>query len=394
MKEVSPIKKIRGRRILLKMNEIKQYDIEEYEKRQIFHDTIKELKTEGVVDFSWEKYQQDTILEKVWLQKENIEKAYQTIKRKNPKQTSRYVKSELEKIEFTQPWLIHFQTETISQLEKSEKEISYLPKEKIQNIIRTLKKIDIMKQTQLKRSFSMECYQDSKYFEKEIERPLISIIRKYKIKPEYEKEYTDEQVLLEVGIEKAPEIFEFYGELEIEIGDIDKKIVIYTQDTIGSYLNSFTVKQMRIKPNSKIQKVLFIENKTNYLDYILKHKDSKQLIIYHGGMYSPMKQLFFEKVYQTLKDNENITFYHWSDIDIGGFQIFTRLKENIIPTLKPYLMDEYAFLAKKQYHKPMEDTYVDKLRKMLEDNKYEMFYPVMKRMLENNAKLEQEAFLG
>ena len=57
-------------------------------------------------------------------------------------------------------------------------------------------------------------------------------------------------------------------------------------------------------------------------------------------------------------------------------------------------MDEQAFISKKQYHKSMEDAYADKLRKMLKDNKYEMFYPVIKSMIENNAKLEQEAFLG
>ena len=31
--------------------------------------------------------------------------------------------------------------------------------------------------------------------------------------------------------------------------------------------------------------------------------------------------------------------YFWGDIDLGGFKMFVRLKENIIPNLKPLNME-------------------------------------------------------
>lgn len=46
-----------NRRILLKMRDIKEYDIENYEIKKIFHDCIEELAKEQVVEYSWKPYE-------------------------------------------------------------------------------------------------------------------------------------------------------------------------------------------------------------------------------------------------------------------------------------------------------------------------------------------------
>ncbi len=61
------------------------------------------------------------------------------------------------------------------------------------------------------------------------------------------------------------------------------------------------------------KKIIFIENKANYINYIQNTKKSDEFVVYHGGMYSPIKGEFFKKLYEVAK---NIEFYHWSDIDI------------------------------------------------------------------------------
>lgn len=45
-----------NRRIILKMKEIKEYDIENYETKKIFHDIVFELKTQ-LIDYSWKPYE-------------------------------------------------------------------------------------------------------------------------------------------------------------------------------------------------------------------------------------------------------------------------------------------------------------------------------------------------
>lgn len=146
------------------------------------------------------------------------------------------------------------------------------------------------------------------------------------------------------------------------------------------------MKNLKIK---NADRIIFIENKANYIDYIQNKKRDNECVIYHGGMYGPIKGQFFKNIYKVAKNSE---FYHWSDIDIGGFRIFVRLRK-IIPNIKPYKMDKKAFYSKKEYWKEIDEKYKSQLVKMREKEEYECFYDVIDEMLENNSKLEQEAFI-
>lgn len=54
------------------------------------------------------------------------------------------------------------------------------------------------------------------------------------------------------------------------------------------------MKALKIK-NAK--KLIFIENKANYIDYIQNNMKEEEFVIYHGGMYSQIKGEFFRKLY-------------------------------------------------------------------------------------------------
>ena len=56
-------------------------------------------------------------------------------------------------------------------------------------------------------------------------------------------------------------------------------------------------------------------------------------------------------------------------------------------------MDTEAFLAKKEYWKEMNQDYRKRLQQLRGSAEYETFYEVIAAMLENNSKLEQEAFI-
>lgn len=170
-----------------------------------------------------------------------------------------------------------------------------------------------------------------------------------------------------------------------------EKLTISSQ-TKGSYINAYTIENMENIELKGINKIIFIENKANYIDYI-EHKKENELVIYHGGFYSPIKGKLFEKIYNTTK-NKKIKYCHWSDIDIGGIKIYTRLRDNIIPDLHPYKMDKQDLIENKKYAQTIDAKYKKMLENLKQEEKYSIFYDTIDYMLENNIKLEQESMIN
>ena len=46
-----------NRRIILKMQELKEYDIENYEIKKLFHDIVYELENEQLIKYSWKQFE-------------------------------------------------------------------------------------------------------------------------------------------------------------------------------------------------------------------------------------------------------------------------------------------------------------------------------------------------
>ena len=46
-----------NRRIIIKMQELKEYNIEDYEIKKIFHDVVYELENEQLIQYSWKQYE-------------------------------------------------------------------------------------------------------------------------------------------------------------------------------------------------------------------------------------------------------------------------------------------------------------------------------------------------
>ena len=97
-----------NRRIIIKAENITQYHIENYDDKIVFHNIVKELKRKNLVDFSWIKYEEDNLLNEIWLIKENIDDAYNEIDRDNPKQAYKEVLIYLEKTTFKEQWIVKY----------------------------------------------------------------------------------------------------------------------------------------------------------------------------------------------------------------------------------------------------------------------------------------------
>lgn len=102
--------------------------------------------------------------------------------------------------------------------------------------------------------------------------------------------------------------------------------------------------------------------------------------------------MFFEKLY-TAANNGEVGFYHWGDIDLGGFSIFYRLKKNIIPELKPYNMGKTDLETYGEYLIPINGKYVEKLSQLSSLPELNGCLDTLRYMIDNKVRLEQEAFI-
>ena len=84
---------------------------------------------------------------------------------------------------------------------------------------------------------------------------------------------------------------------------------------------------------------------------------------------------------------------HFSDIDIGGFKIFKRLRENIAPNAIPYMMDNKTLLLNLDKAQKADNSYLEELKKLLVDDSFCMFHEAIKTMLEHKVRLEQESLI-
>lgn len=388
------------RRILIKMNrdEFPEYDIENTYVRETWNSTISELSEQGLVDFNWLKFERGNIIEKVWLNLSGIENAYAVAGRKPKRQILDTLLARIDEISVKicdkpdTEWIRQFLEDTRRIITNKATTAGFLPSDEEQAlaVLRALEVLGTSENQQwLERVFSLRCYSDSKYFEKKVRGRLLGILKKYLLDEDCQNEITEEEILAQAGILKSPEQIEFKGNIVVRIGC---SRVDFSSFVHGAIINSDTVKDLTIEDVGSIRKILFIENKANYVQFISQNDDKELMTVFHGGFYSPVKGLFFRKLYEVAFQH-GVEFFHWSDMDLGGFLLFNRLKTSIIPSLKPYMMDPAAFESKLKYGQPIDSGYAGKLKKLLDDDRFNEFRELIALMLEKRMKVEQEAFL-
>ena len=88
--------------------------------------------------------------------------------------------------------------------------------------------------------------------------------------------------------------------------------------------------------------------------------------------------------------NSYLTFYHWGDIDLGGFRIFNHLKSKTGIPFKPLYMDLATLKRYEQYALSIGSEYEKQLQELLNQVEYQDFYEVIRYMINKRIRLEQE----
>ena len=113
--------------------------------------------------------------------------------------------------------------------------------------------------------------------------------------------------------------------------------------------------------------------------------DSKEVfLIYLGGFHNRIRREFIKKIH---RQNPEIAFYHFGDIDAGGFYILEHLRRLTGVNFQPYHMDVVTLRKYQHYTKRLTENDQERLKRLKDSE----FAQVIDFMLEHNCKLEQEA---
>ena len=219
------------------------------------------------------------------------------------------------------------------------------------------------------RDFSVRTFKDSKAFER-INSKLINLLFEYGDFPE------KNQVLESLNIVRNPTYVNVKGAASIQISGqrIDLNSLKSDIAISSSMLEDIELIEISCK------KVMTIENLTSF--HIAKTKDV--FVIYLGGFHNRIRREFIKKIYI---QNPGVEFYHFGDIDAGGFYILEHLRRQTGIDFKPYKMDLETLKKYQDYSKHLTDNDRERLKRIINSE----FEEVINYMLENNCKLEQEA---
>ena len=364
-------------------------------------DTINYLNEQNIVTITWKKGERGQIVDKITLSTspESLKRAYQLCNRTPIEKQLEVIKDDIRSILniIQTDWIKDYLTTTLNKFNETNS-IHHpwkLERNANSDLLKALKETDSLKGDILIRKFSSNAYGDSKYFTKHVQSRFVTILKAVfeDVLSESTEGDSTKALLNFIGITNYPEQLEIRG--NIVISDVNSHSTDFTNFPHGALLNSHFIKDITEIKGKDITKVLFIENLANYHDYISKNHNKYELVIYHGGFYSPIKGLFFKKIYKYLSKNNEVTFQHWSDIDLGGFKIFCRLRDNIIPELQPYKMNIEVFNQFKEVGQPITKiSYLTELEKLLSDECFEIFYSLINMILETKIKIEQEALIN
>lgn len=239
------------------------------------------------------------------------------------------------------------------------------------------------------RDFSMNVLHDSKLLEDaKVKSRVISLVlmcsdlllqQEYRrIRDEYGSIAANDNLFSTYGIERVPHYVFAQADMffSTSSGEVSTCGLPYC------FSSAYVMKEYN-NIHLNVDTFVCIENLTTYEDFVCGPRVGK---LYTGGFLGVADKHLLRKIYAS---NRNVKFYHWSDIDVGGFRIFHDI-QSCVPTIQPFRMDVEFMKTYDKYTKPLTSNDIDRLMSYDKDT----FADVVRYMLDTGKKLEQESFYG
>lgn len=369
------------------------YHISDSNFRLDYNAEMEELEKHGLVELIWKRYQEGEYLEKIALCEDNIARAYAALNRKPKIEFYRELKQIFQKYQKeANSYLNEFYQDMLDKLENLEN-LPYQVKcdtpREMEELLTGLNRLTEEKEHEvLKRNFSVTVYGNSKRWEK-YENRIVWILKNYWLDDSGDNRdhIDDTELLSEFGLIENPRHVNISGPMEFST---DQGVVDLKSFYPDVGLPPQMIKDMQIC-SLNADSVITIENLTSYYHYLIGAPEN-HLVIYLGGYHNRMRRQILNKLRDFVQAHElSTSFYHWGDIDLGGFRIYAHLKEKTEIPFQPLMMDEKTYLECLESGHEFNKDYEKKLADLLDDDKYSQFHNLISLMLKHKMRIEQEA---
>ena len=388
-----------GRGVMLKVGpgkkDFPEYDYENASVRDSWNTAAIHLEQECLIQNEWVKGR--PVLSCIRLNLNRVMDCYQLIGRTHPKELAMQVASMVnERLENALTcWIVAWRNQVCSDAQSEYSVPSYCRDglSLLEELLKAMACYDAMQgESTTMRAFSSKCYHDTKYFERNVRDLFLRIAQKYDVglsQLSTQESLGTREQLAYLGIYARPELYELAGDIAVHTEH--GSITFQAATPYGLALPSTAVNHITSIDLTQIQRIVFIENKTNYDEYLLSELTQGTLAVYHGGFLSPQKKKLFQKLGEAIQPNCDVFF--WADIDLGGFQMFAQLQQ-LISSLKPLRMSGSDV---DKYHATgliRPTSYLDDLKAALAHQEYPLFTEAIQEILKYGVTIEQEAFLS
>lgn len=368
-----------NRRIILKPIEVyKDYaknnaDISE---KQGINEAVSILNDMGFVTADYLRFSDD--IEKIYLSEEHLDALYEYLKDEYgvvPQSTiSKLVHKIVEKYICTGGIVQKYCESILVQIEDPR---CLLIPERIEENLKMFSFLEKNKENLYVREVSMLVYGDSKWFENNNYEEVCTFMRTATGRIREEGERNDAILSFFYVTPAEQEIF-IKGNWRIEW---EQYVLDISKFQGGIAIASSDVQSIKnISVNS--ESVMTIENKTSFQ----RLKDGDSAMMYLGGFANRHQIEFLKKV---ISDNPNVRYYHFGDIDIGGFLIHKHLCRETAKKFELYCMGIQQLCDMRFSHclRELTDNDMSRLGALMEED---LYGKVLKYMQKHNVKLEQE----
>lgn len=370
---------ITNKRIIIKPTEIyKEYarnnaDISE---KQCINDAVYELSSKGFIIVEHLKFSND--IEKIYLSEDRLGVIYEFLKDEYgviPQSTISERMHEIIKGYIGTGGIVQKYCESI--LRQIEDPRCSLVPEKIETNLKMYSFLEKNRESLYVREVSMLVYGDSKWFENNNYEEVCTFIRTVKGMIREEGERNDAVLSLFNVIQTEQEIF-IKGNWRIEW---ERYVLDVSKLQGGIAIASGDIQRIK-KISVSTENIMTIENKTSFQ----RLKDRNSAMMYLGGFANRHQIAFLKKV---ILDNPDVKYWHFGDIDIGGFLIHKHLCRETSKKFELYCMGIEQLCDTRFIHclRKLTDNDMNRLETLIEDASYRK---VLNYMKERNIKLEQE----
>lgn len=234
------------------------------------------------------------------------------------------------------------------------------------------------------REASVLVYGDSKHFEEERYEAVCRIIREALGKPTAETEAYDE-ILQLYHISNVEQEISVKGDFLIEMGEYGLETRYFSGGLSLSTRDIGKIRRIAVRtPN-----LVTVENKTSF--YRFEREGCSE--IYLGGYANRYQVELLKRIYA---DNPDCCFWHFGDIDVGGFQIHQHLCEATGIGFRLFCMGIQE-LCNEKFKKALLKLTENDITRAEKLALKPAYHEIMQEMLRRGVKMEQEIislFLG